>query len=82
MPVRKFRSVSDMPQAPLCPPLDPANIALACDLSELATRLRPRRFPAGVYRYPSIEAASLARDAWERAGRDEPAASGEATLSA
>ncbi len=65
MPVRKFRSVEEMPPAALGAPLDPANIALACRLSELAVGLRPRRFPAGVHRYESVEAASLAREAWE-----------------
>lgn len=72
MPVRKFRSVSEMPQAAWCRPLDPANIALACDLSEVAARLSPRRFPAGVHRYSSVDAAWRAREAWERRGRDEP----------
>jgi hypothetical protein len=66
MPVRKFRSVEEMPSAAFGRPLDPANLALACRLSELATRLRPRRFPSGVHRYRSVEDATLARDAWER----------------
>lgn len=66
MPVRKFRSVADMPPAALCAPLDPANIALACRLSDLAAGLHPRRFPDGVHRYRSVEAASLARETWER----------------
>ena len=68
MPVRKFRSVDDMPPAAFCVPLDPANIALACGLSDLAAGLHPRRFPEGVHRYRSVEAASLAREAWERSG--------------
>lgn len=72
MPVRKFRSVDAMPAAALCPPLDPANIALACRLSDLANGLRPRRFPRGVHRYHSVEAARLARDAWERGHSGEP----------
>jgi hypothetical protein len=59
-----------MPPATLLEPLDPANVALACRLSDLAARLHPRRFPAGVHRYRSIEAARLARDAWERHGSD------------
>jgi hypothetical protein len=66
MPVRKFRSVEEMPSAAFRRPLDPSNIALACRLSDLATRLRPRRFPAGVHRYRSIEAAAVARETWER----------------
>ena len=71
MPVRKFRSVDDMPPAALCAPLDPANIALACRLSDLAAGLHPRRFPDGVHRYRSVEAASLARETWERSSCEE-----------
>lgn len=71
MPVRKFRSVADMPPAALCAPLDPANIALACGLSDLAAGLHPRRFPNGVHRYRSVEAASLARETWERSSGGE-----------
>ena len=71
MPVRKFRSVEDMPTAAFCAPLDPANIALACRLSDLAAGLDPRRFPEGVHRYRSVEAASVARETWERSGRGE-----------
>ena len=75
MPVRRFRSVADMPDAAGRPPLDPRNLEIACELSALALRLRPRRFPAGVHRYRSIDAASEARARWERSGvvtRDEP----------
>lgn len=72
MPVRKFRSVEAMPAAALCPPLEPANIALACRLSDLAGGLRPRRFPRGVHRYRSVEAASRAREAWERNAAGDP----------
>ena len=71
MPVRKFKSVDAMPPAAICPPLEPANIALACRLSDLAGGLRPRRFPRGVHRYRSVEAASLAREAWEQTGAED-----------
>jgi len=63
MPVRKFRSVADMPQAPL-PPLDPRNLKLACDLSTVAARLRPLRFPAGVHKHRSLEEAQRLRRSW------------------
>jgi hypothetical protein len=63
MPVRKFRSVADMPQTPL-PPLDPRNIKLACDLSAAATRMRPVRIPAGVYKHRSLEDAQRLRHVW------------------
>jgi hypothetical protein len=71
MPVRKFRSVEDMESPPWGKPLDPRNLRLACDLSALATRLRPRRFPRGLHRYRSVEAAALRRAQWEAAGPDE-----------
>jgi hypothetical protein len=63
MPVRKFRSAADMPQATL-PPLDPRNFKLACDLSTLASRMRPVRFPAGVYKHRSLEDAQHLRRVW------------------
>ena len=63
MPVRKFRSVAEMPQSPL-PRLDPQNLKLACDLSTVATCLRPLRFPAGVYKHRSLEDAQRLRRSW------------------
>ena len=54
MPVRKYRSVEDMPSPAPLTPLDPANLEIACELSATAIRLAPRRFPAGVHRYRSI----------------------------
>ena len=68
MPVRKFRSVADMPSPSWRRPLDPANLKLACDLSQTAARLAPRRFPPGLHRYRSVEAARKQREEWERAG--------------
>ena len=66
MPVRKYRSVEEMPSPLKRAPLDPENIKLACDLSLLALRLRPRSFRPGVYKYRSVEEASQARERWER----------------
>lgn len=66
MPVRKYRSVEEMPQAGLHPPLDPHNLKLACELSAVAVRLAPRRFPPGVHRYRSVAAAGEQRELWER----------------
>lgn len=74
MPVRKFRTVGDMPPAALEGPDGARGIELACRLSDLATKLRPRRFPPGVHRYASVEAASRAREAWERQGLAPPEA--------
>lgn len=66
MPVRKYRSVEEMPQAAFRQPLDPANLRLACEVSVTASRLAPRRFPSGVHRYHSIAAASEQRESWEQ----------------
>jgi hypothetical protein len=66
MPVRKYRSVEEMPSAALRSPLDPDNLRLACELSVTAVRFAPRRFPRGVHRYSSIAEASERREAWER----------------
>ena len=71
MPVRRFRSVEDMESPLRGRPLDPHNLRLACDLSAMATRLRPRRFPRGLHRYRSVEEAALRRAVWEAAGPDE-----------
>ncbi len=66
MPVRKYRSVEDMPPAAWRRPLDPANLRLACEVSSTALRFAPRRFPPGVHRYHSIAEAAERRDEWER----------------
>ncbi len=66
MPVRKYRSVEDMPPVPFRAPLDPANLRLACEVSAMAVRFAPRRFPPGVHRYRSVAEAAERREAWER----------------
>ena len=73
MPLRKYRSVEEMGTPPWREPLDPFNLRLACDLSDLAARLHPRRFPPGLHRYPSVEAASLRRLHWEAGSERTPA---------
>lgn len=66
MPVRKYRSVADMPAVRPLPPLDPDNLRIACELTELAFALRPWRFTPGVRRFRSMEEANLHRASWER----------------
>jgi hypothetical protein len=68
MPVRKFRSITEMPSPPPRPPLDPDNLRIALELSAFAARLCPRQFPTGVHKYRSIEEASRRREAWEEEG--------------
>jgi len=64
MPVRKFRSVAEMPPPHPLPPLDSRNLNLACDLSTTAARLRPLRFPAGVHKHRSLAEAQRLRRSW------------------
>ncbi len=64
MPVRKFRSVAEMPSPAQLTPLDPQNLKLACDLSITAARFRPIRFPAGVYKHRSLSEAQRLRRSW------------------
>jgi hypothetical protein len=74
MPVRKFRSVEDMPEASFREAGDPSNLRIACELSTTAFRLALRRFPSGVHRYRSVALASEQRELWERsAGTIRPA---------
>jgi len=70
MPLRKFRSVEDMPGADWRTPLDPDNLRIAFNLSATTVRLAGRRFPPGVYRYRSITEAWERRQAWERTARE------------
>ena len=67
MPLRKYRSVEEMPAPAWREPLDPQNLRVAGDLSALATRLRPRRFPPGLHKYRSAADAARRRDQWETA---------------
>jgi hypothetical protein len=64
MPVRKFRSVAEMPPPTPLPPLEPGNLKLACDLSITAARLRPLRFPPGVHKHRSLIDAQRLRRSW------------------
>lgn len=66
MPVRKFRSIEEMPDAAAAPPLRVENLRAALDLSELARGLRPWRLPAGVRKFRSVAKAHAWRDEWER----------------
>ncbi|MEM7479911.1 MAG: hypothetical protein AAF481_01945 [Acidobacteriota bacterium] len=66
MPVKKFRSVAEMPEVEPLPPLDPDNLRIACELSELAYALRPWRFEPGVRKFPSVEELWRHRHAWEK----------------
>lgn len=66
MPVRKFRSVSEMTGSRPLRPLDPDNLRIACELTELAYSLHPWHFEPGVRKFTSIEEASRHREEWKR----------------
>jgi hypothetical protein len=66
MSLRRYRSVREMTGPEPLPPLDPENLRIACELSELAFGLRAWRLEPGLREYVSIEEASRARQAWER----------------
>lgn len=65
MPVKKYRSVEEMPGPPALPPLDPNNLKAALSLMEVAYRMSPWRFEPGVHKFRSIEEANRRRAEWE-----------------
>lgn len=66
MPVKKYRSVGEMPGVAPREPHDPDNLRIACELSELAYALHPWSFEPGVRKFRSIEDMSQHRREWER----------------
>ena len=66
MPVRKYSSVGDMPGPPRLHPLDPQNLRIACELSDLAFALHPWGFEPGVRKFSSAGEAWRHRQEWER----------------
>lgn len=61
MPVRKYRSVEEMPPPPHCEQGSPAHIRRLASLWSRATLLAPRTMKSGLYRYRSVVDAELAR---------------------
>jgi hypothetical protein len=66
MPVRKYRSVNDMPGVRPLPRLDPENLRIACELTELAFELHPWKFEPGVRKFRSQAEADQHRQEWEK----------------
>lgn len=66
MPVRKYRTVADMPGPRPLPPLDSDNLRIACELSELTFALHPWKLEPGVRKFRSIEEMDRHRREWER----------------
>ena len=77
MPVQKFRSHEEACEAReelWGDPGGPQYFRRLASLWAFAARISPRRFPPGVYRYPSIEAANRAREEWETSPHATPGA--------
>jgi hypothetical protein len=53
MPVRKFQSITEMPEVRPLEPLDPANLRIACELSGLVAALHPFDLEPGVKKFRS-----------------------------
>ena len=76
MPVRKYSSVAEMPGVGPLPRLDPDNIRIACELTELAFGLHSWYLEPGVHKFGSageVFAARRKRDrgvSLESAGTD------------
>jgi hypothetical protein len=67
MPVWKFRSIEEMPGESWRTPGDPRLYEALAQLSRLSQRLRPRRFPTGVYKFQTMDEMNRHRDAWTAA---------------
>lgn len=66
MTVRKYRSVAEMPGVQPRTPLDPDNLRIACELTELAYALHPWHLEPGVRKFRSMEEANRYREERER----------------
>ena len=66
MPVRKYRSVADMPGPPPRRPLDPENLRLAFSLMRFARAFRTSGYDPGVRKYASLEAMIEDRERREK----------------
>ncbi|MCP4204572.1 MAG: hypothetical protein GY769_21900 [bacterium] len=66
MPVTKYTSVAEMQGPRPLVPLDPENLRIACELTELAYGLRAWRLEAGVRKFGSADEAAAARQSRER----------------
>ena len=69
MPLRRYRSVEDVPSNAVMEEDDPAAaLRMAFSLSALALRLARWRPPSGVHKSRSLAEAQALRQAWERRG--------------
>ncbi len=64
MPIRKFRSIEDMPDWTWYPPGDPRLEAALRALESFARATVDPRFPPGVYKHRSVEDAERLVEQW------------------
>ena len=67
MPVRKYRSIYDMPDETWREPGDPVLYRAIRQVWDFGQRTSTRRHRPGVYRFRSIEEMDAAQGEWERA---------------
>lgn len=65
MPIRRFRSCEEMNQPIWRDPGDPLLEAAIAAVWAFGTRTRALRFPPGVYKHRSIEAANEQAERWD-----------------
>ena len=65
MPVRKFRSVADMPPPPLREPGSEELFQVLAGHWRAGALMADLRFPPGLYRHASIEELNARTDLWE-----------------
>ncbi len=70
MPVRRLKSLAEAEESVWMARDDERLIATIREVWRLADRMCPPRFPPGVYRHRSIEAANAQTAAWARAIED------------
>jgi hypothetical protein len=62
MPIKKYRSVADMPRVLPCEPLSEECLARISRLWARASAMSPRIYPRGVFKFRSLEEAQAARE--------------------
>lgn len=66
MPVRRLRTLEEAQESVWLDRDDPRLVNTIREVWRLADRLSPPRFPPGLYRHRSIEAANAQTAAWEK----------------
>jgi len=67
MPVRKYRSIYEMPDETWRVPGDPLLYRAIRQVWDFGRRTSGRRYPPGVYRFRSIDEMDAAQSNWDRA---------------